>query len=105
MALAGAHLLGADGTLGGVPVVHSAAAGARLILIDGAAVGVADDGLIIDNGPSAAVEFSATPDGGGGLVSGFQRNLALLRIARYVTWPRGYDDAAGYVDLPTGSPA
>lgn len=105
VALAASNLLSADGTLAGAPIVQSPSAGARVILIDGAGIGAADDGLIIDNGGHASVEFSGTPPGTGPFINAFQANLALLRVVRYITWARAYADAAGYITLPIGSPA
>jgi hypothetical protein len=95
------------GRIANIPQLVSAAAGDKLVLVDSARVLVVDEGLEIARAESAAIEMDDAPTSGARpLVSGFQNNLAFVRVVRMVWWALASDDAIGYVQLPIGgSPA
>ena len=97
------------GTLLGIKVIVAPEAGNRLVLIDGEAVAVSDDGLEVVASENAAVEMSDSASGTSGtaVVSGWQTNTAFLRATRRITWTTLSDDGVAYVELDAlnGSPA
>jgi HK97 family phage major capsid protein len=90
------------GSIAGVPLITSPAASNRLILIDAACLGVFDGGLSFDVSQSATIQLNTAPADSAGQVlsSGFQQNLAFVKVLRFVDWTLAYSDAIGYVDLP-----
>jgi hypothetical protein len=89
--LAGTHLnlTVAGGTLNGVPVVPSPAAGAQVVVLDAAALAYADGGLAIDVSTEAAVEMTDTPGAAGAgtvLASFWQLDLAGFRVEEMLWW-------------------
>lgn len=94
------------GSIAGVDLLISRAAGARLILIDAGLLGVSDEGTKIDTSGSAAVQLSDAPtNGAASMVSAFQTNSQIVRVVRLVDWKLATPDAIGYIDLPIGSPS
>ena len=95
------------GSLAGVPLLTSPAAGAKLILVDAAVVAVADDGLTVERSVNAAVQQDDAPVAGATtLVSGLQTGTVFLRFTRFVSWLLTAADGVGFIELPiAGSPA
>jgi len=95
------------GDIFGVPLIISRAAGNRLILIDGGAIAVVDEGIAVDPAREAAVQMNDSPTPGAvALVSAWQNNSLFVRVQRYVSWTKLATDAVAYVELPIdGSPA
>jgi HK97 family phage major capsid protein len=95
------------GHLHGVPLLVAAEAGTKLILVDAAAVVVADDGIEVARSTETALEMAdtglAVPPTGPTRVSLWQNDLTAIRATRFVTWVKGFDDAAGFLTLPIGS--
>jgi hypothetical protein len=87
------------GTIMGVPVLTTPAAGNKVILIDASCLIVTDEGLLIDRTEHASVELSDSPSSPSTLVSGFQGNLALLKVTRYLHWTFTAADAVAYLEL------
>jgi len=93
------------GTVLGVPLLISPAAGAKLVLLDGALLVFADSGVEAERSSEAALQFSDAPTAGAAnVVSLWQANTTALRTTQYVTWALGGTNGVGYVDLPLGSP-
>ena len=90
------------GTIAGVPVLISPAASNKLILLDAACLGVFDGGLSFDVSKSATIQLNTAPADSAGQVlsSGFQQNLAFVKVLRFVDWALAYSDAIAYVELP-----
>ena len=88
------------GSIHGVPVITSAAAGNKLILIDAAQLATYDLGLEVDHSEVAAISSTDNPGTPDTVVSGFQCNTTFLRFVRYVSWLLAADDAISFVELP-----
>ena len=70
-----------DGNILGVPLRVSKAAGAKLILLDAAVLGVSDNGAVIESSNYAALQMDSAPAAGASnLVSAFQTNTTFIRI-------------------------
>ena len=90
------------GSLYGVPAVTSTACTTNIVMVDAAAVLVADDGgLDISVSESALVQMNSAPDNPSTAAtvytSLFERNLVGLRATRGVTWLRARLTAVKYV--------
>jgi hypothetical protein len=98
---------GADvGSVAGIPQFVCRAAGARLILIDRALIGVADEGLELDQSSVASVHLDNAPTvGAASMTSAMQTNTQIIRAIRNIDWVRAADDAVSYITLPIGSPS
>jgi Phage capsid family len=101
---AAAALIGTTGQAGtafGVPIVPTAAAGARVIVLDPAGVLVADAGLELDVSREAAVQMVDAPDtpptAATVHMSFWQHNLAGFRVERLVNW-EALPDAVLYLE-------
>jgi hypothetical protein len=100
--------IGVDGgSIAGVPVAVSKAAGNRLVLVDADGVGLWDGGLLIDRTQQATLQMETAPSAGPqNQVSMWQANAIAIRLIRQLDWARGYADAVNYIELPIdGSPA
>jgi hypothetical protein len=96
------------GSLGGVPVAVSKAAGSKLILLDADAVGLFDGGMLIDRSISTALQMNDAPSNGPqSATSMFQTNAVALKLTRILDFVAGYADAVNFITLPTiaGSPS
>jgi HK97 family phage major capsid protein len=91
------------GTLLGVPMVVTEAAGANLILVDCDGVVVVDAGLELDTSGAAGLEMSDVPamtsvtPTGANLVSMWQTDSTAFRAVRFVSWVKGRSDAVGFL--------
>ena len=96
------------GSIAGVPLVLSRAAGHHLILIDASLLAVSDLGIEQDQSEQAAIEMLDNPTNnavtgtGTNLVSAFQANAIVLRFVRWLNWQLLADDAVGFIELPIG---
>jgi HK97 family phage major capsid protein len=97
----------AGGSINGVPVLVSPAAGNKLALIDATSVLCADEGLVIDGSRHSTLEMlnsgmvqSGDTGTGTSLVSLWQSGVIVLRGTRFVSWALGRVDGAAYVELP-----
>ena len=95
------------GTIHGVPVIITKAAGNRVVLVDAANVAVVDEGVNVSRSEVAALEMldnptanSATPTGVTSVVSLFQANAVALKFVRWLHWTLLTDDAVAYLELP-----
>jgi len=90
------------GTISGVPLVISAAATNKLVLLDASCLGVSDNGLILDATQHATLmlDTAAADNAGQVLTSAFGQNMAFIKLTRYVDWTLGCDDAVAYLELP-----
>lgn len=87
-------------------LILSHAAETRLVLLDAAAIAVADAGVEISPSQQAAVQMDTAPvDGAASLMSLWQTHSMGLRSIRYVHWVKGYADAVEYIELEVGSPS
>jgi len=95
------------GSIAGVPLLTSPAAGNKLILVDAAMLAVFDEGVLPERADHAAVLMDDAASGGAAqLVSGWQTNTVFLRFTRFLNWVLAVDDAVAYLELPiSGSPA
>jgi HK97 family phage major capsid protein len=98
------------GTIEGIGVVTSNAAGTNVIALQPSTVLYADDGgVAIDVSREASVQMdsapAAPPDATTVLVSLWQNNLVGLRAERFVNWKRGRDEAVKYVSGANYAPA
>lgn len=99
-AFANVSVLG-NGSILGVPLLVSKAAGSKLILVDAGVLGVSDNGMIVEASNYSAIQMDTDPAAGAqNLVSAFQTNTTFIRITRYVHWVLGADDGVGYIELP-----
>ena len=101
------HVKITGGDIAGIPLLVSAAAGNKLILIDAGKLLVVDEGVQIEGSRQAAVQMSDTPSvGATNVVAAFQTNTMLVKIQRYVHWTLVTDDAVAYTEIPelAGSP-
>lgn len=93
----------AGGTLLGVPLVVTPAAGAHVILVNCDGLVTTDAGLALDESGQAALEMSDAPSmsstvpAGANLVAMFQTNTVAFRAIRFVSWVKGRPDAVGFV--------
>ncbi len=57
---------------------------------------------MLDSSQYASVELDSAPAGGSSAVirSGFQGNLAFLKIVRFIHWVLAYSDGVRFIDLP-----
>ena len=99
------------GTLAGVNVIVSDAAGDDIVAVLAPYVLYADDGgVTIDVSREASVQMDSAPtDPATSLVSLWQNNLVGLRAERFINWLKAHAQAAQYIDgaayMPvTGSP-
>jgi HK97 family phage major capsid protein len=91
------------GTINGINVVTSQAAGDMIIAIAAPYILVADDGgVTVDISREASVQMHSAPDSPPiattVLVSLWQNNLVGLRAERFINWKRGLADAVAYID-------
>jgi hypothetical protein len=99
------------GSVHGVPVLITRAAGNRVILLDAAKLAIADNGLDVAQSQNAAVLMDDSPSLPNSLVSLFQTDSVGLRFTRHVSWTWAADDGAAFLELsdlggsPSGSPA
>jgi hypothetical protein len=100
------------GTIAGIPVLLSKAAGNRLILVDQSAIAVTDEGIDVGRAEHAAIQMVDDPTNNSAtatatnMVSAFQANAVVLRFVRYLHWTKLRGDAAGFIELYyAGSPA
>lgn len=95
------------GNIIGIPAIISRAAGNKLILVDGSAVAVVDEGMLVERAENAAVRMDTAPGSGHvQVVSGFQTNTTFVRLVRCLSWSLLTDDCVAYLELPIGgSPA
>ena len=95
------------GSIYGVPVLLSRAAGAKVVLIDAAKLAVTDEGLEVVSSTQTSVQMDNTPTpGASSVVSMFMTNTAALRFVRYVHWEKLSSDAVAFLELPIdGSPS
>jgi hypothetical protein len=95
------------GDIAGVPLLTSAAAGNKLILVDAGRLLITDEGLEITASDEAAIQLSDAPSAGAtNLVSAFQTDTTFVRLQRYVGWVKAGDDVIAYAELSelAGSP-
>ena len=96
------------GSIGGIPLLTSAGAGNKLILVDAGKLLTVDEGLELQGSRQAAIQMSDAPAlGGTNIVSAFQTNTVFVRIMRFVHWTLVTDDAVAYTEIPelAGSPS
>lgn len=101
------------GTIFGVPLLLSRAAGTKLILYDAGSIAVSDLGAEITRSDHAAIEMVDTPVNSAAtgtpanLVSAFQVGATILRLVRWLNWKTLTDDSVAYLELPIslGSPS
>lgn len=97
-----------DGTgfIAGTPAIVSAAAGARIVLLDPRYIAVADDdGLVINISRQATVQMDSAPDAPPTAstvhTSLWQQNLVGLLAERYIRWKRARTSAVQWVSGAT----
>jgi HK97 family phage major capsid protein len=97
------------GSIEGMSVITSNAAGTNVIAVQPSAILYADDGGVsIDVSREASVQMEdapAPPDATTVLVSLWQNNLVGLRAERFINWKRGRDAAVKYVSGANYTPA
>ena len=98
------------GDILGIPLLLSAGAGSRLILLDAAAIAYADGGVEIDRSAQAAIQMLDNPTNSvagtaTNMVSLFQTGSTALRAVRIVNWVKAHSDAVNFIDVSVGSPA
>lgn len=80
--------LGPNGV--GLPIVRSPAAGTSVVMVDGAGMFYADDGVTIDTSDTAAIQMNSTPDSpptaATVFVSLWQQNLRGFLVERFLSW-------------------
>lgn len=76
------------GTVQGVPLVPTEAAGAMLVAIDPAGVCLADDGVRLDASDKTAIELDDAPTASAAstIVSLWQTNMTGFKVERFVNW-------------------
>lgn len=95
------------GDIAGIPLLVSAAAGNKLILVDAAKLLVVDEGLELQGSRQAAIQMSDAPSiGAQNVVAAFQTNVVFVKVQRYVHWVLVTDDAVAFTEIPelAGSP-
>jgi HK97 family phage major capsid protein len=90
------------GSILGVPVVTSSAAGTNIVIIDQSGILYADDGATtIDVSREASLQMDSAPaspaDATTVLVSLWQHNMVGLRVERYATWARARMSSVSYI--------
>lgn len=90
------------GSILGVPVVTSSAAGTNIVIIDQSGILYADDGATtIDVSREASLQMDSAPaspaDATTVLVSLWQHNMVGLRVERYATWARARASSVAYI--------
>jgi hypothetical protein len=94
------------GSIGGVPVILSAEAGNKLILLDAAMLGAVDGDLDVKASESGAIQMDDDPLAPSALVSLWQSNSIALRLVRNLDYLLATDDAVAFVEVAiSGSPA
>lgn len=98
------------GSVEGITVVTSNAAGTNVIALQPSTVLYADDGGVsIDVSREASVQMDSAPDAPATattvMVSLWQNNLIGLRAERFINWKRGRDEAVKFVSGATYTPA
>lgn len=98
------------GSIEGITVITSNAAGTNVIALAPSTVLVADEGGVsIDVSREASVQMDSAPmspaDATTVYVSLWQNNLVGLRAERFINWKRGLDAAVKYVSGATYTPA
>lgn len=100
----GAVTLDWQGRLRGIEVAVSPAAGDNIIIVDAAAIALADDGVALDVSNQAAIEMvdtPGTPTAATVFTSLWQDNLSGIRIERVINWQL---TAVGAVAFTTKAP-
>jgi HK97 family phage major capsid protein/HK97 family phage prohead protease len=97
------------GSVEGISIITSNAAGTNIIALAPSTVLVADDGgVTVDVSREASIQMDSAPmspsDATTVYVSMFQNNLVALRAERFVNWKRGRDEAVKYVSGATYTP-
>jgi HK97 family phage major capsid protein len=94
------------GTISGVSVIVSDAAGDDIIAVLAPYVLYADDGGVqVDVSREASIQMDSAPvDPAVSLVSLWQNNLVGLRAERFINWKKGHAQAAQFIDGATYSP-
>jgi len=97
------------GTIEGITVVTSNAAGTNIIALQPSTVLIADDGGVsVDVSREASVQMDSAPAGPPDattvLVSLWQNNLVGLRAERFINWKRGRDEAVKFVSGASYTP-
>jgi len=90
------------GSILGIPVVTTAAAGSNIVLIDQSGILYADDGATtIDVSREASLQMDSAPmdpsDATTVLVSLWQNNMIALRVERFATWARARQASVAYI--------
>ncbi len=100
------------GTIAGVPVLTSPAAGSRLILVAAEHLVVTDEGIEIERARHASIQMDSAPTTdittptATSLVSAWQAGMVVLRAIRYLHWTKLRANCAAFLELPiSGSPA
>ena len=96
------------GDILGIPLVISAAAGNRLILVDANQVAVHLGNLETEGSGEASIEMTDSPSSGSAQqTSLWQRTSVCVRLSVTATWALLADDAVSFVELSElgGSPA
>jgi hypothetical protein len=94
------------GDILGVPLLVSTGSPNYLTLLDADALLVTEGGIDITASNIASIQMDSAPSAGAQqLVSMFQTNCIALRLQRWISWRLAYADAAGFIELPIGSPA
>ena len=92
------------GTIDGTRVLIAPEAGAKLILLDAAALLWSDGGLSLTPSDETSIKLdtapAATPQT---MTSMFQPNSSAIRIVRTVSSALAASDGIGFIDLPVGS--
>jgi HK97 family phage major capsid protein len=93
------------GTIAGIPVITSPAAGNKLILLDTDAMVMFDGGIEVSRSDVASIEMSDGPannaatGAGASLVSMFQTNTAAVKLVQVCDWKLLADDAVAVVEV------
>ena len=94
----------AGGDLLGVPVIVTGAAGSSLILLDVAALLVADDGVELAASEESTIQMDDNPDDPPSAstveLSLWQHNLIGIRAIRFLNWQLAFSDAVSFITLP-----
>ena len=95
------------GSVYGITVVPSNAAGTRMVLVQGRYVLLADDGGVsIDVSREATIEMDSNPGGATPVYTSlFQHNLVGLRAERFINWKRVKNQAVAWISGAAYVPA
>ena len=95
------------GSIAGVPVAVSKAAGNRLVLVDAAAVGLWDGGMLIDQSSATSLLMDDAPSAGAqNTTSMYQTHSTAVRLIRLLDWVLAHHDGVNFITLPiAGSPS